>query len=231
MLVFRGQGSGGRGSSSFRQRGRRWSGEIIRWGAETAGRLAVADHHSRLAARFGAFGEGSVIAFPQGVIYGESSIHLGAGSLVASHVTLSVGMVPGQTMETDPVIRIGNGCLIGRGTSIVGHLEIDIGDDVFMGTNVYITDQNHSYEDLDVAIGRQDPRDEAVRIGSGTWIGSGAVILPGADIGCHVVVAANAVVRGAIPDRCVAAGVPARVVRRHTDADGWHAVKEIAHRQ
>lgn len=220
--MFRAQGSSL--LVSFRRLGRRWSGEIIRWGAGVGGRLGAADHNSRLASRFGAFGEGAVIAFPQGVIYGESSMRLGAGSLVASHVTLSVGMIPGQTMETDPVIRIGKGCLIGRGSSIVGHLEIDIGDDVFMGTNVYITDQNHSYEDLDLAIGRQDPRDEAVRIGSGTWIGSGAVILPGADIGCHVVVAANAVVRGAVPDRCVVAGVPARVVRRHTDLDGWQAV-------
>ena len=130
-------------------------------------------------------------------------------------------MVLDQVMATDPVIRIGDGCLIGRGTAIIGHYDITIGDDVFTGMNVYITDQNHTYERLDQPIGRQDPRDEAVRIGAGTWIGSGAVILPGSDIGEHVVVAANAVVRGPVPDRCVVAGVPARIVRRHVDGQGW----------
>lgn len=207
--------------------GRRWLSEAIQWGAATAGRLAIADHRSRLASRFGAFGEGSAVTFPQGAIYNESYIHLGAGTLIASNVTMSVGMIPGQDMETNPVIRIGDGCLIGKGSAIVGHFEIDIGDNVFTGMNVYITDQNHSYERLDQPIGRQNPKDEPVRIGSGSWIGSGAVILPGSDIGEHVVVAANAVVRGTVPDRCVVAGVPARVVRRHGD-EGWQSVARDA---
>jgi acetyltransferase-like isoleucine patch superfamily enzyme len=47
------------------------------------------------------------------------------------------------------------------------------------------------------------------------------VVLPGADIGEHVVVAAGAVVRGTVPDRCVVAGVPARIVRRWVDGQGW----------
>jgi serine acetyltransferase len=36
-----------------------------------------------------------------------------------------------------------------------------------------------------------------------------------------VVVAAGAVVRGKIPDRCVIAGVPARIVREYKEGDGW----------
>jgi acetyltransferase-like isoleucine patch superfamily enzyme len=46
-------------------------------------------------------------------------------------------------------------------------------------------------------------------------------VLPGADIGRNVVVAAGAVVRGVIPDRCVIAGVPARVVREYVPGSGW----------
>ena len=45
-----------------------------------------------------------------------------------------------------------------------------------------------------------------------------AVVLPGTQIGKHVAVAAGAVVRGIVPDNCVVAGVPARVIRRY-DAD------------
>jgi hypothetical protein len=62
---------------------------------------------------------------------------------------------------------------------------------------------------------------ESVEIGPGCWIGTGAVILPGARIGRNVVVAAGAVVRGAVPDHAVVAGAPARIVRRWTPADGW----------
>jgi acetyltransferase-like isoleucine patch superfamily enzyme len=86
---------------------------------------------------------------------------------------------------------------------------------------VYVTDQNHGYADPDMPIGRQLPRNAAVRIGSGSWLGAGAVVLPGACIGRNVVIAAGSVVRGTVPDRCVAAGVPARVVRRYQPGDGW----------
>ena len=214
--------------ASLRALARRWAGEAIRGANERASRLAGIGPDSRVGARFGAFGRDSIIAFPHGALYGERYIHLGRGTLIAPHVTLSVGMVLDQVMATDPVIRIGDGCLIGRGTAIIGHYDITIGDNVFTGMNVYITDQNHTYERLDQPIGRQDPRDEAVRIGAGTWIGSGAVILPGSDIGEHVVVAANAVVRGPVPDRCVVAGVPARIVRRHVDGQGWQPAPQPA---
>jgi len=46
-------------------------------------------------------------------------------------------------------------------------------------------------------------------------------VLPGACIGRNVVVAAGSVVRGTVPDRCVVAGVPARVVRQYQPGDGW----------
>jgi acetyltransferase-like isoleucine patch superfamily enzyme len=52
-------------------------------------------------------------------------------------------------------------------------------------------------------------------------LGANVVVLPGAQIGEHVVVAAGAVVRGTIPDRCVVAGVPARIIRRWVDGQGW----------
>ncbi len=119
------------------------------------------------------------------------------------------------------MLRIGDRCVIGRGSHIVAHHSLVIGDDVFTGPYVYITDQNHSYADPDEPIGRQMPRNAAVQIGSGSWLGAGAVVLPGACIGRNVVVAAGSVVRGTVPDRCVVAGVPARVVRQYLPGDGW----------
>lgn len=54
-------------------------------------------------------------------------------------------------------------------------------------------------------------------IGHDVWIGDGAVILPGARIGCGVIIGAQAVVGGAVPDYAVVAGNPGRVVRRRFD--------------
>jgi acetyltransferase-like isoleucine patch superfamily enzyme len=129
-------------------------------------------------------------------------------------------MGPGQEMITNPVVRIGDRCLIGRGTSIIGHLAIEIGDDVYTGMNVYITDQNHGYENLEVSIGKQLPNEKSVSIGESSWIGSGAIILPGSKIGDHVVIGANSVVTGEIPSHSVAVGSPARVVRKY-DGKSW----------
>ena len=199
---------------------RRLLGGMVREGRKLEHRLAAIGPDDRPARRFGSFGSGTCISWPTGYVFGERWIHLGEDTLVGSHVTLSAGMVPGQQMVTDPVVRIGDRCLIGRGSAVVGHLSIDIGDDVFTGMNVYITDQNHGYEDLDMPIGTQLPSEDPVVIGADSWIGSGAVILPGARIGRHVVVGANSVVRGEIPDYSVVVGSPGRVARRH-DGTAW----------
>jgi acetyltransferase-like isoleucine patch superfamily enzyme len=90
--------------------------------------------------------------------------------------------------------------------------------------NNLLTDQNHGYADPAEPIGRQMPLNAAVRIGSGCWLGAGAIILPGACLGRNVVVAAGSVVRGTFPDRCVVAGVPARIVREYVPGDGWSPV-------
>jgi acetyltransferase-like isoleucine patch superfamily enzyme len=143
--------------------------------------------------------------------------------MIGPYVSLSAGMAPGQEMVSDPVVSIGDRTLIGRGSHIVGHFCVEIGDDIQTGPYVYITDQNHVYSDPDVPIGAQWPTESSVRIGSGSWLGTGVVVLPGARIGRNVAVGAGSVVTGVLPDHCVAVGSPAKVVKRYTPADGWRA--------
>jgi acetyltransferase-like isoleucine patch superfamily enzyme len=197
----------------------RW--QLVHWGWQAAQRAGAVTAGTPASRRFAAFGPGSIAAFPPGSVFGEHWIAIGADTLIAALVSLSAGMVPGQDLGPVPVLRIGDRCVIGRGSHVVAHHSLVIGDDVFTGPYVYITDQNHGYADPDMPIGRQMPRNAAVRIGSGSWLGAGAVVLPGACIGRNVVVAAGSVVRGAVPDRCVVAGVPARVVRQYEPGDGW----------
>ncbi len=171
--------------------------------------------------RFRRLGEGTSIGFPAGAIFGERGIEVGAHTLIAPYVTLSAGFAPGLDLGPDPVVRIGSGCSIGRGNQIIGHQSIEIGDDVFTGPNVYITDQNHTYRDPAQPIGRQWPENNPVVIGDGCWIGTGAIVLPGTRLGRNVAVAGGAVVRGEFPDHCVIAGVPAKIVRSFDAAGGW----------
>jgi serine acetyltransferase len=173
--------------------------------------------------RFAAFGPGSMMAFPTGAVYGERWIEVGDKCMIAELVTLCAGMAPGHDLGPDPVLRIGDRCVIGRGSNIIAHHSLEIGDDVFTGPYVYITDQNHSYADTEVPVGRQWPVNSSVVIGAGTWLGTGAVILPGAAIGRNVVVAAGAVVRGKVPDYAVVGGVPAKVIREYVAGTGWAA--------
>jgi acetyltransferase-like isoleucine patch superfamily enzyme len=187
--------------------------ELMHRGLDRVRRLGAIGPHTRRGRCFGAFGEHSVICFPPAAIVNERYIHVGAHTLIGPHVTLSAGMVPGQACLTDPVVRIGDRCLLGRGSGVVGHLEIVIEDDVWTGHNVYITDQNHGYEEFDVPISRQAMPERPVRIGAGSWLGHGTVVLPGTTIGRHVVIGANSVVRGEIPPYTVAAGNPALVLK------------------
>lgn len=75
----------------------------------------------------------------------------------------------------------------------------------------------HGTADLAIPIRDQPGVRRRVRIGAGSWIGSAAVVL--ADVGRNTIVGAGAVVTRPLPDRVVAAGVPARVVRARDASD------------
>ena len=165
-----------------------------------------------------------MICFPPTAIVNERYIHIGAGTMIGPQVSLSAGMVPGQQCLSDRVVSIGDRCLIGRGSGIVGHLSIEVGDDVWTGHHVYITDQNHGYEDLDRPIARQMMAERPVVVGDGSWLGHGTVVLPGADRPARGR-RAQPVVVGELPDNCVAVGARHRVIRRFVDGQGWQAVE------
>lgn len=95
------------------------------------------------------------------------------------------------------------------------HLERDVL--IAAGVHVPSGPETHGISSLDRPIREQPGNLRMVRIGAGSWIGSGAVVM--ADVGRDSVVAAGAVVTEALPDRIIAAGVPARVVRQRGAGD------------
>ena len=98
------------------------------------------------------------------------------------------------------------------------------------GPHCYITDQNHVYADPDVPIGQQWPADDPVVIGDGSWLGAGAIVLPGHAASAATPSSAPAsVVRGEFPDHAVLVGAPAKVVRRYTPGEGWQPALRDVH--
>lgn len=203
---------------------RRMAGDLLQGAWDRVVDWGAIRPSSARARRFRAFGEASAICFPVGALFGEQHISIGAGTVIGPHVSLSAGVSPAQELGDREIVTIGDRSLIGRGSGIVGHERVTIGDDVFTGHHVYITDANHGYEDPDVPIGRQFAPSEPVTIGDGSWLGHGTIVLPGSRIGRHVVVGAGSVVTDDLPDRCVAVGNPARVIRRHVPGKGWVVV-------
>lgn len=192
----------------------------VHWGWRQFQQAGLVTADTPAGQAFRRFGKGSIMSFPAGSVFGEAWIEVGDGTLIGQLVTMSAGMIPDQDLGEEAVLRIGDRCVIGRGSHIVAHQSVEIGDDVWTGPYVYITDQNHGYEDTHTPIGNQLPVNRPVSIGSGCWLGAGAIILPGARIGRNVVIAAGSVVRGELPDHCMAAGVPAKVIKEHTES-GW----------
>jgi maltose O-acetyltransferase len=58
-----------------------------------------------------------------------------------------------------------------------------------------------------------------VTIGDNVWLGGNTVVCPGVHIGSNVVIGAGSVVTKNIPDWCIAAGNPCKVLRKITDDD------------
>ena len=118
---------------------------------------------------------------------------------------------PQSVVGSPEKIKVGIGSApgLGFGCYIQGRNGIEIGDYVLIAPKVNIISSNHDPEDVSRHLDAPP-----VKIGSYSWLGVGATILPGVQIGPHTVVAAGAVVTKSFPEGyCILAGVPARVVR------------------
>lgn len=206
------------------------AGSFIRAAWEKAFRWGAISSGTRAAARFGSFGTGSIIAFPTTTLLNERFIHIGDDVAVGPYVALSAGIADGQELILPETLVIGDRTVIGRGSAIAAHYEVKIGDDVWLAPDCFVCDQSHDWTDVDTPIGRQFGPAASVSIGDGTWLGHGVIVLPGVTIGRHVAVGAGSIVTTDLPDRSVAVGAPARVVREHDPLHGWVRAQSAAPR-
>ncbi len=96
----------------------------------------------------------------------------------------------------------------------LGHVHLE--RDVLLAAGVHVPSGPYTHgTELSESIQDQPGTLRVVRIGAGSWIGSNAVVL--ADVGRETIVGAGAVVTHPLPDRVIAAGVPARIVKRRDE--------------
>lgn len=121
-----------------------------------------------------------------------------------------------------PHITIGARVSLSDGVHISSINEVKIGDDVLIGSHVFISDHHHGSYRGDVQTGPDVPPADRVLVSPGptiiedrAWIGDGVVIMPGVCIGSGAIIGANAVVTKDIPEAVIAAGIPARVIKRY----------------
>lgn len=114
-------------------------------------------------------------------------------------------------------INVGEGTEIGTRTRISVANELCIGKNVLISPDVYITDCDHEYRDINIPIMQQGivTAKNKVVIGDDSYIGIHSVIVGDVKIGKHCIIGANSVVTKDVPNYCVAVGIPAKVIKMY----------------
>jgi acetyltransferase-like isoleucine patch superfamily enzyme len=163
---------------------------------------------------FGHFGKESVVRRPL-LISNPQFIHIGDRVFIRDGVRLEV--LRGSS-DRIPVLKIGSGTNIEQNVHIVCQSRVEIGKEVSITGHCCIVDVTHECDDPSDSrhvASRIKDENSFVVIDDGSFLGFGAVVLPNVRIGKKCVIGALSVVVGDIPDYCVAAGSPARVIKRY----------------
>lgn len=148
-------------------------------------------------------------------IRGEKYISIGSGSVILKDTLLNVW---DNYQHIIPELSIGSNTYIGEHSHISTCNKVSIGDNVLTGRYVLISDNSHGHSTLNDSylhpLDRPLVSKGEITIGNNVWIGERVCIFGGVEIGDGSIIAANSVVTKSIPDHCVAAGVPAKVIKK-----------------
>lgn len=114
-------------------------------------------------------------------------------------------------------IEVGKNFFANYNCTLIDVAKIRIGDNCMMAPNVSVYTAGHPVHPVSRNSAYEYGKE--VTIGDNVWLGGNTVVCPGVHIGSNVVIGAGSVVTKDIPDWCVAAGNPCKVIRKITDAD------------
>jgi acetyltransferase-like isoleucine patch superfamily enzyme len=137
----------------------------------------------------------------------EGRLEVGEGTLLEPEVWITA---PG-----DACVRIGAGTFLNLGVMVAAQELVEIGDHCMLANGCFVSDASHRYDDPSRPITWQGFESKGpTRIGNNCWLGANVVVTSGVTIGERCVIGANSVVTSDIEPFSVAAGAPARVIRR-----------------
>ena len=118
-------------------------------------------------------------------------------------------------------LTIGDGSSFEQCCHLIAAKDVKIGKGCVFSSFVYISDCSHGYSPQK-GIMESDLEIKPVSIGDHCFIGTGSCIMPGSTLGNNVVIGANSVVTGEIPDNSMAVGSPARIIKKYDmKTDRW----------
>lgn len=175
----------------------------------------------------------------RGVVFGSGvtlrhphKIHIADGTVIDDNVLLDAKGVTNQGIRIgafgfvgrnsilsckDGDIVLGDHINIGFNCEVFSSSRVEVGDYGLFAAYTYVVGGGHDHSDLGAVIMDQPRPSIGVTIGRNVWLGAGAKILDGVTLGSNVVVGAGAVVNESLPDAVIAAGVPAKIIRRRDD--------------
>jgi acetyltransferase-like isoleucine patch superfamily enzyme len=148
-------------------------------------------------------------------------VYINALSKNGIQIGNNVSILKNSIIECTGVLNnLGDGLIIGNNVGIAQNCliqvrgKVEIHDNVIFGPNVSIFSENHNFMDVDLPIVSQGVTRKGVIVETGSWIGSGSIILDGVIIGKNSVIAAGSVVNKDVPPFCIYGGVPAKLIKQ-----------------
>ena len=128
-----------------------------------------------------------------------------------------------EAFRYTPAICIGDNVRVGEHCHIGSINEIIIGNNVLMGSKVYITDHHHGTTDMDDLekhpVDRELYSKGKVVIEDNVFIGDNVVIMPGVKVGHNSVLAAGTVVTKCVPPFSVVCGIPGKIIKKRSEKE------------
>ena len=149
---------------------------------------------------------------PRVRVWGRLAVGNYGRLVIGDRVRLVSTLAPLElSVGEEATLEIEDGVFINHGGSIAAMKSVFIGKNATIGPHCLILD--NEFHRLEPERRSERPESRPVRIEENVWLGARVIVLPGVTIGAHTVVGAGSVVTKSLPERVVAAGVPARVIR------------------
>jgi len=173
-----------------------------------------------------AFGRNMMVRNPSKIFVGsrvvvDDNVVLDAKGIKAGQITIGDEVVISRNNILSckgGYIKVGNHTNIAQNCLIHSEEKVEIGDEVIIAAYTYIVGGgNHDYSRLDVPIIEQPNLHKGgIVVEDNVWIGARVTILDGVTVHSGAVIGAGAVVTEDVPENCVVAGIPAKVVAKRS---------------